>query len=237
MSHKLFRFKFLAQFYTVSMQAGYGTNYLYRYNAIAKSLKTRLRLFTILAKIFFNSSHGTLFHAQDWGLDYSLTFKLQKHIFIFFFALVFALFFQNMQIYVNMKAIFLVMNTTWAVVKILSAVQIYDFHIFTVVYSPLYGLIWNQHDNQLPIGLLAQKVERCTGIAEVTGSNLVQAWIFFRPNFHYCSSSVYYCEDHFHSRLYPQFKYVTFIASQSFMQIYLVHKGKGIQCDISLFCK
>ena len=74
-----------------------------------------------------------------------------------------------MQIYVNMKAIFSVMNTTWAVVKILSAVQIYDFHIFTVVYSPLYGLIWNQHDNQLPIGLLAQMVERCTGIAEVTG--------------------------------------------------------------------
>ena len=74
-----------------------------------------------------------------------------------------------------MKAIFSVMNTTRAVVKILSAVQIYDFHILTVVYSPLYGLIWNQHDNQLPIGLLAQKVERCTGIAEVTGSNLVQA--------------------------------------------------------------
>ena len=60
MSHKLFRFKFLAQFYTVSMQAGYGTDYSYRYNAIAKSLKTRLRLFTILAKVIFNSSHGTL---------------------------------------------------------------------------------------------------------------------------------------------------------------------------------
>ena len=26
----------------------------------------------------------------------------------------------------------------------LSAVQIYDFHIFTVVYSPLHGFIWNQ---------------------------------------------------------------------------------------------
>ena len=73
---------------------------------------------------------------------------------------------------VIMEAIFAVINTTWAVVKIrpaqvvfirtllehylstttkidfiftsLSAVQIYDFHIYTVVYSPLHGIIWNQ---------------------------------------------------------------------------------------------
>ena len=87
-----------------------------------------------------------------------------------------------------MKAIFAVMNTSWAVVKIkpekkssLSAFQIYDFHVFTVVYSPLYGFIWNQHDKQLPVGLLAHLVENCTGIAEVMGSN-----------FHCYSSSVHY---------------------------------------------
>ena len=117
---------------------------------------------------------------------------------------------------VNMKAIFAVINTTWAVVKIrpaqvvfitakiafifmsLSAIQIYDFHIFIVVYSPLHGFIWNQNDSQLPVGLLAQLVERCIGIVEVMGSNPVQAWIFFRPYFHYCSTSVYYCVDRFH---------------------------------------
>ena len=38
----------------------------------------------------------------------------------------------------------------------LSAIQIYDFHIFTVVYSPLHGFIWNQNNVQLPVGLLAQ---------------------------------------------------------------------------------
>ena len=38
--------------------------------------------------------------------------------------------------------------------------------------------------------------------------------IFFRPYFHYCLSSAHRCEDHFHSRLYPQFKYMTFIYSQ-----------------------
>ena len=34
----------------------------------------------------------------------------------------------------------------------LSTVQIYDFPIFTVVYSPLHRFIWNQHDNQLLVG-------------------------------------------------------------------------------------
>ena len=59
-----------------------------------------------------------------------------------------------------------------------TAVQIHDFHMFTTVYSPLHGFIWNQNSDQLPVGLLAQLVELCTGIAEVRGSNPVQAWIF-----------------------------------------------------------
>ena len=33
--------------------------------------------------------------------------------------------------------------------------------------------------------LLAQLVERCTGIAEVMGSNTVRACIFFKPYFNY----------------------------------------------------
>ena len=39
---------------------------------------------------------------------------------------------------------------------------------------------------------------------------------FFRPYFHYCLSSAHYCEDHFHSGLYPQFKCMTFIYSRPF---------------------
>ena len=80
----------------------------------------------------------------------------------------------------------------------LSTIHIYNFHIFTVIYSSFYRFIWNQHNDQFPVGLLAQLVEHCTGIAEVMGSNPVQAWIFFRPYFHYCSSSVHYCKDCFH---------------------------------------
>ena len=52
------------------------------------------------------------------------------------------------------------------------------------------------------LGLLAQLVEHCTGIAEVMGSNPIQAWIFFRPYFHYCWSSVHYCEDCFCSNIW-----------------------------------
>ena len=72
------------------------------------------------------------------------------------------------------------------------------FSFMTCIHTPLHGFIWNQHNDQLSVGLLAQLVEHCISITEVMGLNLVQAWIFFRPYFHYCSSSVHYCEDHFH---------------------------------------
>ena len=63
----------------------------------------------------------------------------------------------------------------------LSVVRIYEFHIhvFTVIYSSLHRIIWNQHNDHLSVGLLAQLIEYCTGITKVMGSNPVQAWIFF----------------------------------------------------------
>ena len=66
-----------------------------------------------------------------------------------------------------MKVILAVMCTTWAVVKIRPEKK--------TVYSSLHGFIWNQRYDQLPVGLLARLVERYTGIAEVMGSNPVQA--------------------------------------------------------------
>lgn len=57
---------------------------------------------------------------------------------------------------------------------------------------PLWNLIYhfdgfdtNQHKDQLSLGLLAQLVDHCTGIAEVMSSNPVRGWIFFKPYFHY----------------------------------------------------
>ena len=56
-----------------------------------------------------------------------------------------------------------------------SAVQIYKF---SYIHFHLYGWITNSQYDQLPVGLIVSLVEHYTGIAEVMGSNLVQAWIF-----------------------------------------------------------
>ena len=65
------------------------------------------------------------------------------------------------------------------------------FHIFTFILLILHGYITNSQYDQLPVGLIAQLVEHCPGIAEVMGSNPVQAWIvFFRLSNRNCSSCV-----------------------------------------------
>ena len=63
-------------------------------------------------------------------------------------------------------------------------------------YSSLGWFIWTQHILQLPVGLLAQLVQRCTGIAEVMGSNPLRAWNFFQVLFTTTRfRSVLSCED------------------------------------------
>ena len=52
--------------------------------------------------------------------------------------------------------------------------------IYSLAFFTIYGYIMNSQHDQLPVGLIAQLVEHCTGIAEVMGLNPVQAWIFFR---------------------------------------------------------
>ena len=114
----------------------------------------------------------------------------------------------------------------------LSAVQICDFHIFTVIYSSLHGFIWNQHKDQLPAGLLAQLVEQCTGIARVMGPNPVQADNIFQALF---SQLLKYCSlprrSLSYSRLYPQFTYVIFIYIYSHLSLSLW----STSCTSSLF--
>ena len=55
-----------------------------------------------------------------------------------------------------------------------SAIQIYVSYIYIDLFI-LHGYITNSQYDQLPVGLIAQLVEHCTGIAEVMGSNPVQA--------------------------------------------------------------
>ena len=60
-------------------------------------------------------------------------------------------------------------------------------------------------------GVLAQFVERCTGIAEVMGTNPVRAWIFLTPYFHYYLRSVHNCEDRFHIRFFNRSWHIWFL--------------------------
>ena len=55
---------------------------------------------------------------------------------------------------------------------------IYDLYILITSSSSFHEFITNEFNDLLPVGLLAQMVERSTGIAEVKGSNPVQAWNF-----------------------------------------------------------
>ena len=83
------------------------------------------------------------------------------------------------------------------------------FNIFTWILSHL--RVYNE-GNQLPVGLISQLVEHCTGITEVMGSNPVQAWILLRISFHNCLSCVYNCDDRwrFHISVSWQFKDMIF---------------------------
>ena len=67
--------------------------------------------------------------------------------------------------------------------KITVPVPVLSFH----------GFKTNQFNDLLPVGLLAQLVERCTSITEVKSSNPVQ--FFFRLSSRNCKSCVYNCDD------------------------------------------
>ena len=59
-------------------------------------------------------------------------------------------------------------------------------------------------------GFIAQLVEHRTGIAEVTGSNPVEALIFFSLLLSNCLNWKIYCDDHSSLHLQPQYKYELF---------------------------
>ena len=56
--------------------------------------------------------------------------------------------------------------------------SIYGPHIFMFIDFISHGFITNPQNDQLPVVLLAQMVEHCTGFAKVMGSTPPQAWIF-----------------------------------------------------------
>ena len=60
-------------------------------------------------------------------------------------------------------------------IRLFTAVQIYEFHISKIIIHHLDGLFGPNILISSQLALLVQLVERCTGIAEVMGSNPVLA--------------------------------------------------------------
>ena len=56
--------------------------------------------------------------------------------------------------------------------------------------------VFNKMTSPPMCGFIAQLVEHCTGIAEVTSSNPVEALIFFRILLSNCLNWKIYCDDH-----------------------------------------
>ena len=95
--------------------------------------------------------------------------------------------------------------------------------IFTAIYPSLHGFITNQNTDQLSPGSLAQLVSRCTGIAEFMDSNPIQASIYFRPYFHYCSRGVHSWEDRFHIHFLIRSSHIRFSSIHTHLIVNVVN--------------
>ena len=87
------------------------------------------------------------------------------------------------------------------------------------IYSQLLihsGFIANPHNDQLPVGLLAQLVEHCTSISKVMGSILYRPEFLFSGPIFTTAYSVHYCKDCFHVHFlnHSSHNYMIFIYSQ-----------------------
>ena len=127
-----------------------------------------------------------VFHSEVMGSN-----PVQAWIFFLFFRLSFrscvscvvtAIFFLFFRLSFRSCVSCVVTARIFPLFDLSSAVQIYVSYIYIHLFI-LHGYITNSQYDQLPVGLIAQLVEHCTGIAEVMGSNPVQAWIFFFSGF------------------------------------------------------
>ena len=79
----------------------------------------------------------------------------------------------------------------------LSAVHMYDFHIFTSIDSSIHGFSANQHNDQLSVGFLAQLVEHNT-VSQRSWAQIPYRPEFSNPLFTNASVVIIDCEDRFH---------------------------------------
>ena len=83
--------------------------------------------------------------------------------------------------------------------------------IYITSFHSYHGENMNSQLTSLPMcGFIAQLVEHRTGIAEVTGSNPVEALIFFRLVYSDCLNWKFTAKITYHLYIYPQFIYESF---------------------------
>ena len=68
----------------------------------------------------------------------------------------------------------------------LSAVHIYNFHIFTVIYLSLHGFIWNQQNNR-SVGRALHRYRRGHGLKSRAGLNFFFSGLTFTKLLKSCS--------------------------------------------------
>ena len=117
------------------------------------------------APSWLDSSVGRALHPHRRGHGFESCSSLSFFFFFFFFF--FRHSFRNCLSCVVTARIFLLFDLS-------SVVQIYVSYIYVYLFI-LHGYITNSQYDQLPVGLIAQLVEHYTGIAEVMGSNPLQA--------------------------------------------------------------
>ena len=108
-----------------------------------------------------------------------------------------------------------------------------NYFIYTYIISLLAGRYEVNKLTSLPMcGFIAQLVEHRTGIAEVTGSNPVEALIFFRLLLSSCLNWKIHCEDH------CSLSSMTTVQIYELFHIYLYHKtskfSENLNCRINL---
>ena len=135
------------------------------------------------------------------------------------------------------------LNVVWLVLspynKQISRTKFYSTEFYIYARLPIRSLTYETdkflHDLQfsekllstsrIHVPLIVQSYQYFPCDTGAALSDPVQAWIFFRPYFHYCSSSVHYCEDRFHIHVFIRSSniWLSYIHSRLFTtsQVYL----------------
>ena len=144
------------------------------------------------------------------------------------------------------------MFITAKIASIFISSSAYHIQIFTVIYSPLDWFLWNQNNDQLPFGMLAQLVRHwlpipskkiIKKIASLLSLNMEAILVINTCSEFFFSGLILLIKLCLllrrllpYSFLYPQFTYMIYICSQSLFTLFLVElhskPNKGLSYEV-----